>query len=320
MDRFQRYYKLHTLLKARRTPMARIDLERELEASKSTVVRVINEMRNYGAPIDYDRERNGYLYDPNRAFELPGVWFTPGEVAALITAHDLLANAEPGLLKESLAPLKTKLDSLLKLDHLGAGELPKRVRILRIAGRGPGKCFASVAQALIARRQLEFDYRARATGETSQRRVSPQRLTHYRDNWYLDAWCHQRKDLRSFALERIENAKMPQTKAREIGESTLHAHFASAYGIFAGAPKATAQLVFSAFRARWVAEENWHPAQQGRFLEDGRYRLDVPYSDPRELLMDILKHGPDVEVLGPMELRNEVENRLNETLRRYRQA
>ena len=107
---------------------------------------------------------------------------------------------------------------------------------------------------------------------------------------------------------------------RTVALKRLHAHFASAYGIFAGAPKATAQLVFSAFRARWVAEENWHPAQQGRFLEDGRYRLDVPYSDPRELLMDILKHGPDVEVLGPMELRNEVENRLKETLERYRQS
>ena len=128
-----------------------------------------------------------------------------------------------------------------------------------------------------------------------------------------------RKALRSFALERIETAKMLETKAREVGESTLHAHFATAYGIFAGAPKATAQLVFSAFRARWVAEENWHPAQRGQFLDDGRYRLDVPYSDPRELLMDILKHGPDVEVLGPMELRNEVENRLKETLEQYHQ-
>jgi predicted DNA-binding transcriptional regulator YafY len=284
------------------------------------VVRVITEMRNYGAPIDYDRERNGYLYDPHRAFELPGIWFTPGEVAALITAHDLLANAEPGLLKETLAPLKAKLDGLLKLDHLGAGELPKRVRILRMAGRGPGTCFASVAQALVARRQLVFDYRARATGEASHRRVSPQRLTHYRDNWYLDAWCHQRKALRSFALERIENAKMPETKSREVAESTLHAHFATAYGIFAGTPKAIARLVFSAFRARWVAEENWHPAQRGEFLPDGRYQLDIPYGDPRELLMDTLKHGNDVEVVAPLSLRTLVAETLKASLLHYADA
>ena len=55
-------------------------------------------------------------------------------------------------------------------------------------------------------------------------------------------------------------------------------------------------------RARWVADEQWHPRQTGRFLEDGRYELRVPYSDPRELVMDILRHGPDVEVMAPPEL------------------
>ena len=320
MERFQRYYRMHALFKDRRTPISRGALEQALEVSPATVKRMLEEMRNYGAPIEYSREQNGYFYDPGRAFELPGIWFTPDEVCALITAHDLLANAEPGLLKGALAPLKTKLDRLLTLDHLGAGELPKRVRILRVAGRGPGTCFASVAHALVARQQLEFDYRARTTGETSRRRVSPQRLTHYRDNWYLDAWCHQRKALRSFALERIEAAKIRETAAREVDESTLHGHFATAYGIFAGAPKATARLVFSAFRARWVAEERWHPAQRGEFLPDGRYQLDIPYADPRELLMDILKHGDDVEVLAPPELRTLVGETLKASFARYANA
>ena len=61
----------------------------------------------------------------------------------------------------------------------------------------------------------------------------------------------------------------------------------------------------------------WHPAQKGRFLPDGRYQLDIPFSDTRELVMDILKNGPDVEVVSPPELRDEIENKLRQALQRY---
>ena len=317
MNQFQRFYQLHTLLKNRRVPIARATLEIKLEASKATVMRMILELRNYGAPIEYSREHNGYFYDPDTAFELPGLWFSHSELFALITAHDLLTNAEPSLLRETLSPLKAKLNSLLKTEKFGAGELQRRVRIIRLAGRGPGHCFAEVAQALIERKQIRFDYRARTTSADTSRTVSPQRLTHYRDNWYLDAWCHQRKALRSFALERITNARVSSAAARDVPEQKLHAHFATAYGIFAGTPTAVVRLIFSAHRAQWVAEEMWHPAQRGEFLSDGRYQLDIPYSDARELMMDILKNGPDVEVVAPIALRLEVAAKLKQALLPY---
>ena len=320
MERFQRYYRMHALFKDRRTPISRGALEQALEVSPATVKRIIRDMRDLGVPIDYDRERNGYRYDPAVAFELPGIWFTSSEVTALMTAHDLLASAEPGLLKNSLAPLKNKLDKLLKLEHLGGGELPKRVRILRLAGRGPGLCFAQVAQALVERKQLHFSYRARTTGDDHARKVSPQRLTHYRDNWYLDAWCHERKDLRSFAVERVRDARVGTAPAKEVRDKDLHRHFAAAYGIFAGQPIGTARLLFSAHRAQWVAEELWHPGQVGKHLADGRYQLDIPYSDTRELVMDILKNGPDVEVVSPPALREEVRAKLAASLEQYTNA
>ena len=67
----------------------------------------------------------------------------------------------------------------------------------------------------------------------------------------------------------------------------------------------------------WVADEQWHPRQAGRFLEDGRYELEVPYSDPRELVMDILKHGAEVEVIAPEELRREVAECLRQGAAKY---
>jgi proteasome accessory factor C len=78
-----------------------------------------------------------------------------------------------------------------------------------------------------------------------------------------------------------------------------------------------AVLRFTKERARWVAEEVWHPQQEGKRLEDGRYELRIPYRDSRELVMDILRHGPDVVVMEPASLIEEVKRQLKEALERY---
>lgn len=316
MDRFHRYYALHRLLKSRRLPVPRAVIERELECSKATTKRIIEEMRNIDAPIEYERGRNGYRYTHD-AFELPGIWFNASELYALLATQKLLAEAEPGLLADLFEALRRKIDGILAADHLGEAEIAKRVRILRMAGRGAGEHFQTVAGALLQRRRLAIRYHGRASDEITAREVSPQRLVHYRDNWYLDAWCHWREDLRSFALDRIREARASETRALDIPEERLHAHFATAYGIFAGEPGYHAVLRFTAERARWVADEQWHPRQQGRFLEDGRYELEISYSDPRELVMDVLKHGRDVEVVAPPELRDAVADELQAALQRY---
>ena len=123
--------------------------------------------------------------------------------------------------------------------------------------------------------------------------------------------------MRTFAIERIRSARPLDKPAREISDARLDRHYATAYGIFAGKPKHTAVLRFTAERARWVADERWHPKQRGKFLKDGVYELRVPYGDPTELLMDILKYGPDVEVIGPTRLREQARQRLASTLKRY---
>jgi predicted DNA-binding transcriptional regulator YafY len=106
--------------------------------------------------------------------------------------------------------------------------------------------------------------------------------------------------------------------AKTVAESTLNRELGSCNGIFSGSPKATAVLVFTAQRARWVAEETWHPRQQTRWLDDGRYELRIPYSDDRELLMDVLKYGVDVEVMEPDDLRKAVENQLETAADKFR--
>ena len=110
---------------------------------------------------------------------------------------------------------------------------------------------------------------------------------------------------------------MLQVAATECDERELDAALTRGYGIFAGAVVARARLVFTPERARWIADESWHPEQHGQFRSDGTYELVVPYSDPRELLGEILRHGPEVRVLEPYALVRLVRERLVRAVDRY---
>lgn len=322
MDSLQRIYKLHQAISSRRHPVSFQTLQTELECSRATVRRIIAELRLYfDAPLEYSREHNGYHYanEDGQVFELPGLWFSSSQIYALLSVQQLLAQIQPGLLDAQLKPVKERIEKILASNHQGSGELASRVHILRMTGRNVElACFQIVAGALLQRHSLHIEYHGRGDDKSTSREISPQRLIHYRDNWYLDAWCHTRNALRSFAVERISAAKALPQRCHDIPDAQLDAHYASSYGIFAGEPEHTAVLRFTAERARWVADEHWHPQQQGRYLEDGRYELSIPYSDPRELVMDILKYGPDVEVLAPESLRNAVAERLLQALNNYR--
>lgn len=311
MNRTERFYRIDQMLHERRVVPLTAFLE-ELEVSRATFKRDMEYLRErLHAPIVWDQEEGGYRFasSPGEgpAYELPGLWFSANEAYALLAAQKLLAEIEPGILSAHVAPLQARLAALLEASGRPAAEIARRVRLLTMARRAvEPRCFAEVAAALFDRRRIEIEAYNRRRDEIDTRVVSPQRLVHYRDNWYLDAFCHWRRALRSFSLDTLRRVKVLPDKAREISEKALDAHYASAYGIFSGRPKARAVLRFSPERARWVADERWHAQQKSEWLPDGGYRLTVPYSDERELLMDILRHGRHVEVEAPQSLRRRV--------------
>jgi proteasome accessory factor C len=321
MDRFDRIYDLHKLLSSARYPVSREKIEQELECSRATAKRIIENMRLYlDAPIKYDRALNGYYYDGDQQalYELPGLWFNASELHALLSAQQLLASVQPGLLDKQLQPLKGRINRLLSIQHDSADNIQQRVKILQIASRSSNsEYFQQVSGATVQRKKIRIDYYNKGRNQTDTRTVSPQRLIHYRDNWYLDAWCHTRNALRTFALDSIIKARILDDKSDDIEEQKLNQYFASAYGIFSGKADNTAILLFSEKIARWVSREQWHPDQQGEFLADGRYQLKLPFANPTELIMDILRYGPDVMVTAPDDLRQSVRQRLQQTLDQY---
>ncbi len=335
MERYERILALHRTLKSSRYPVTVPRLQEELGCSRATVYRDLAFLRDaLMAPVTGDGEA-GFRYDAQDGdrFELPGLWLNSEELHALLAAQQLLARTGGGVLSSALAPLQQRIEKLLD-EHSGgkhgdnkpAGSKPagskrwpvERVRVIPHRTRRMDEhAFRTVASGVLERRQLTFEYRARSTDEKTRRTVSPQRLTHYRDNWYLDAWDHDREALRSFSVDRMGGARLLDGAARDVAEAELDAHLAGSYGIFSGAPKGWATILFSAKAARWVADEHWHSQQQGRFLPDGRYELKLPYSASRELLMDVLHYGSDAEIVEPPALREQARALLSLAMSNY---
>ena len=320
MDKIERITALHRILKAARYPVTVKRLQEELGCSRATAYRDLAYLRDaLMAPIEGDGEA-GFRYHAaeSERFELPGLWLSSEELYALLAAQQLRVRTGGGVLSCALAPLQKRIEGLLA-DHAGVDQWPvDRVRVIPHRGRTLDEAsFRTVASAVLERKQLHFEYRARSTDERTRRTVSPQRITHYRDNWYLDAWDHERNALRSFAVDRVGNARMVDEPAHDLPNDELNQHLASSYGIFSGEPKGWATILFSAKAARWVADEQWHSKQQGRHLPDGRYELKIPYSVSRELLMDILHYGADAEIVEPAVLREQAKALLELALSNY---
>ncbi len=323
MDRTERFYIIDQLLNSSRS-VSREQFLAALEISPATFKRDLEYLRDrLGAPIVWDRELRGYRYHQDRDqalnYQLPGLWFNVGEIQALLTMHAWLQNLQPGILSEHIKPLQARIRALLDQGDHSVDEITRRIRILTQPRRSEGNTFFQpISQALLNRRRLRIDHYNRANGEHSQREVSPQRLTYYRDNWYLDSWCHQRHAIRSFAVDALQGVETLSTAAKEIDAVSLDRELASGYGIFSGSETQWAELRFTPERARWVAQEQWHPQQRSHFDSDGFYHLAVPYSQEPELLMEILKHGAQVEVLAPAGLRRQVMQTIEAMGKKYR--
>ena len=319
----ERLQKMVQLLKTHRVVSRQTFLDR-FEISPATFKRDLEYLRDrLGAPVIWDRERRGYRFDLSDdqadTFELPGLWFNSQEIHALLTMHQLIDTLQPSFLTPHIEPLKARIESLLEGEEHTSNEVRKRIRILHMNTRPvEPEHFEVISSALLAGKRLNVIHYNRRRDEETERELSPQRLVFYRDNWYLDAWCHLRKGVRSFSVETLRKAVPLDRKVRKVADKTLNGILASGYGIFGGRDTQTARLRFTPERARWVATETWHPQQKGWFDEGGSYLLEFPYSDDRELIMDILKHGPAVEVISPAALRKRIKEQADAIIRQYR--
>lgn len=320
MDRSERFYIIAQMLQQSRGVSKEQFLQR-LEVSLATFKRDLAYLRDrMGMPIEFDVELRVYRLpqQEGESHELPGLWFNESELYALLSMQGLLESIQPGMLAPHLEPLAERIQTLLGQGVVSHQEIQNRVKVVNVQGRrfNPG-FFAEISQALLQRRRLQIQHYNRSQGSRLQRELSPQRLVHYRGSWYLDAWCHLREALRTFSLDAMQSVDKTDEACKDVSLQELQQQLDGGYGIFRGEIDGQARLRFSAKVATWVRHEQWHPKQRGQLLADGSYELQLPYANPTELIMDVLRYGPEVKVLEPPALKQAIAQQLRDSLQQY---
>src|SRR5690606_31021931 len=217
----KRIEQLDHILQTRRTPISVEQLMAHLECSQATVYRRINELKtHYQAPLLQDEEKRFY-YDKKASFSLPGIRFSAAEAQGLLMAADILNKLQGDDLSAPISRIVNSIQQLLAEQGINNQKLIQFIPTL--ARKPKPKIFLTVLEALQKQKKLQLHYRSRQ-GQESQRLVSPQHLTYYKNNWYLDAWCHSRNGLRLFAVELIVTANLDIENNQVIEDEKLRLH------------------------------------------------------------------------------------------------
>lgn len=314
MKKIERIYLLDSILKQRRTPISVDSLKERLECSQATVYRVMATLRDeFNAPIESDE--HGVYYHQDVAFDLPGIRLSAAETQGLIMAAHLLEDLQSESLQKPMQRILNNIDKVLQQKGIPNRRL---IQIIPALQRKPNATtFQTIMAALQSEKKLQLTYQTRGQQQTTERLVSPQRLTSYKNSWYLDAWCHLRNAIRLFALEQVQAATVDIEKAKKISAKQLRSHYAESYGIFSGSMKSTAEIKINTHQAPWTVFEHWHSKQQIEHLDEHHILLKIPYNDERELIADVMRLGIAAKIIKPSTLKNKITNELKQVLSQY---
>lgn len=321
MDRTERFYRIGQLLAARRVvPIA--TFLTELEVSRATFTRDVEYMRErLNVPIEWDRRERGYRLAEGAGVELPGLWLNPDEIRALLLMEQLVQSLQSDLLGPLLSPIRDRLAAFASAHGQSVRELQARVRVIGSQPRAiDSALLGNVLAATLDRKRILVEHFHRLRNESVMRELSPQSIVFYRNAWYLQAWCHMRGGLRVFALDAIRRAEFTGEPALDIDPREVRQRLDATYGIFDSATVKRARIRFSPAQARWVASELWHPEQRGTLRDDGSCEIELPYGVETELLMDVMRFGPEAEILEPAELRTAAASLLERAVALYRES
>jgi len=269
-----------------------------------------------GAPIQYNRERNGYYYQEGFRFEMPPMKMTEGDLLALVLTEQVIASTDTNYLYKKLHP------SLEKLRLLFQNQL--QVELDKIFSFGPShqaelnpsvaRHMEKILKAIHDRKLIRLKYHSIWQGETSERTVEPYHLR-FHGKWYLAGYCLTRKDYRLFALPRIQSLELlKQTfTPRDFQPAIV---FGQSWGIIKG-KKTSVLLEFNAQTAPLIQETRWHPTQKLEPQKNGTLQMRLEVDGIDELLWWVLSFGSTVTVLEPEELRKRAKEEAKAIAKKY---
>jgi predicted DNA-binding transcriptional regulator YafY len=301
---YERFLWFDEKVRSNRYPNA-TKLSDHFEMSVKTAQRDIEFMRDrLDCPLIYDRNRKGYSY-ADGTFSLPMIHLSSAELSALLIARKVLQDINGDYISSELSLVIDKITSILK-KHVAEMDIIDSAFSLQLIEYSPvpDAVFKAVIEGCLKRKTLSFSYTSPLQNERTTRTVDPYHLFNYMGTWHLLAYCHMRRDIRDFNLVRISDVRLLNDTFTIRQGFDIKSYFNSAFGIYKGSRTRQVTLRFSPMKSRWVRGQVWHKDQKEKVLSDGSLELTFPVADYAEIIMEILKHGSEVEVIRPKDLRD----------------
>ena len=240
---------------------------------------------------------------------VPALAFSPTELMALAFSRNLLKPLEGTLIHASLDSALNKATAALPPSGLTYVRQMQDFFSVRL---GPHKAYRDyretidrLTRAIAESRTVQMRYFSASRNATSRREVDPYRLWYAAGALYLIAYCHRRRDVRMFAVDRIRSLTVTDHPCQMPLSFDIDAWVQDALVVMRG-NQIGVELLFDRATAAWVKDRLWHPSQELTSLRDGRLRMALQVADTRELLGWILSFGRGVRVLRPDSLREAV--------------
>ena len=302
----ERMLRIHQALEAGKFPNA-TTLAKELEVTTKTIQRDLEFMRDrLNLPVEFERIRNGYCYG-SQVSAFPSMQITEGELFALVVAEKALQQYRgTSFEKPLLSALKKMAEKLPDNIAFNFAEVEQTISFrTRAEPILDLKIFDVLAKAVSARQQLELNYRK--PGQKAEARVvDPYHLANINGEWFLFAFDHARKDIRTFAPARIESVKQTGKTFERSQKFSLEKRLRDSFGVHAGEGKFEVVIRFEPRAADFIREKKWHPSQTLRDLKDGGAELTMKLSSLAEVQRWVLSWAGEAKVLQPRELAQSV--------------
>lgn len=285
------------------------DAAAELDCVVRTIWRDLRVLQDAGFPIYDDRAPNGQqgLWRVSEEFKqkLP-LKLSLAELAALLMSRQLLAPAGASLLGPAVTSAFDKITGVLSRDALQVIDRMRDTVGVRAFGAKlqlpVTEHLPAVQDALVEHRGLRIRYYSFQRDEETKREVDPYHLTYFNGGLYLVGYCHLRRAIRVFAMERIRGLDVLSRRFTLPVGFDPEKYLAGALGIISG-DLVTVKVVFATKLARYIRERLWHPSQKFRDLTDGRLELTLHVADTLEVRRWILGYGVEAEVIEPAAMR-----------------
>jgi predicted DNA-binding transcriptional regulator YafY len=312
----ERMLRIHQAIQSGNFPNAS-RLSRELEVSAKSIHRDLEFMRDrLDLPLDYNSSRKGFYYT-QEVSAFPTLQITEGELFALLVAEKALQQYRGTTFERPLiSAFKKMAASLPDTVSLNLADWQQTISFRTSAEPIVNlEIFDTLAKATAQRRQLQLTYRKPGRRDTEARLVDPYHLANINGEWFLFAWCHLRKDIRTFVPARMQAVQMTGKTFVRPQKFSLDKRLRDSFGVQSGQGRHEVVLRFNELAADYIREKKWHESQTLREIKGGVVELRLQLSSLTEVERWVLSWAGNAVVVQPAELAASVRRAAENILR-----